>query len=230
MDRASSPFWRPGGVAAAPRRRNRSAPTIVESASRLEERALLSVAIAFHPRPTLLQVMEARAESLHNMPTVAPTLMISTRSEIPGRIGRLIAPRMSLLNAGARSYPIFLNAPMQNVTVTMPTSSSTTTMPSNGFTNPGTTVSGTTPIIGINPISRGMGLQSGLFNTGMALPSGLINSGIALRPNQFDIGTTLRTRLMDIGTALRTRLMDIGIAIRTHFLDIGIAARDRLFG
>lgn len=229
MDLASSLCWRSGGVATVRRRRNRLTPTIVESAARLEERALLSVAMAFSPRPALLQVMEARAESSpHNLR--AASFLISTRSEIPGQMGRVMAPRASLLNAGARSYPIFLSAPMQNVTVTMPTSSSRTTMPSNGFTNPGITVSGTTPIIGINPMSQGTTLRSGLFNPGMALPSGLINSGIALRPNSFDIGTTLRTRLTDIGAALRTRLIDIGIAIRTHFLDIGIAARDRLFG
>jgi hypothetical protein len=246
MDRASSPLRKPGGVAAARRRRNRFTPTIAGSASRLEERALLSVAMAAMDaghRPTRFHEAGARAASSpQGMPAAiaAPTIMISPRSEIAGLFGRATALRMSLLDAGARAGSIFPSGPIQTVTVTMPTSSPTT-MPEGGFTNSNGSVSGTIPINGISPLNRGIALQSGLINTGIALRSGLINTGIALRSglintgialrtNLFDTGTALRSGLFDIGSGLRTNLFDTGIALRTRLIDIGIAARDRLFG
>lgn len=220
MDRASNPLRRSGGVAAARRRRYRFTPTITGSASRLEERALLSVAMA---------PMDAGHRAILFNETGAPTIRISPRSDISGMIGRATALRTRLLDTAARTRAIFPTAPIQTVTITMPTSLPTT-MPAGGLTNLNTPIRGTMPINGTSPFSRGTILRSGLFNTRIALPSGLTNTGIALRSDLFGVGSSLRTGLFNTGIDLRTRLFDTGIALRTHLIDIGIATRDRLFG
>jgi hypothetical protein len=249
MDRASGPFPRSGGVAAARRHRNRFVPTIVGAASRLEGRTLPSVAgvaalataagqrltrlyeAEFHAAPTPQQVAIGMQQLHSGVPIRAiPGQLAAAAAMSPGMPAATGVPTIRVSSGSdisgligrataLRTSLLDAGAMARGRFVGAPTQTVTISMPTY---SPTTVPTGGTTAPNTTAALGATGLTS-LNNASPLYRSALANMSL------FNTGIALRTGLFNTGTALRTGLFNTGTALRTDLFNIGNTLRTDLF-